>query len=116
MKTGTTPVWRLIWPVFGSANQLTAGLALMGISAYILKGLKKKPTFTIIPMFFMLATTIAALILLVRTNMKGTTLPLGIASLILIVLAVWLVVETFAALGKKREAPAKAVQEAKGSK
>jgi carbon starvation protein len=102
MKSGQTPIWRLIWPVFGSANQLTAGLALLGITAFILKGLKKKAWFTTIPMMFMIATTIVALILLARANLKGATLPLGIISVILIVLAVWLVVEAYFALVVKK--------------
>jgi carbon starvation protein len=102
MRSGQTPIWRLIWPVFGSANQLTAGLALLGITAFILKGLKKKAWFTTIPMMFMIATTIVALTLLARANLKGATLPLGIISVILIVLAVWLVVEAYFALVVKK--------------
>lgn len=102
MKTGETPVWKLIWPVFGSANQLTAGLALLGITAFIMKGLKKPAWFTGLPMVFMIVTTLAALILLVKANLSGPTLPLGIVSIILIVLAVWLVVEAYVALIKKK--------------
>jgi len=102
MRSGQTPIWKLIWPVFGSSNQLTAGLALLGITAFILKGLKKKAWFTTIPMIFMIGTTIVALILLARANLKGATLPLGIISVILIVLAVWLVVEAYFALVVKK--------------
>lgn len=102
MKSGQVPVWRLIWPVFGSANQLTAGLALLGITAYVIKGLKKPAWFTGLPMVFMIATTLAALILLAKANLKGATLPLGIISVILIVLAIWLVIEGYSALAKKR--------------
>ncbi|AZT91330.1 carbon starvation protein A [Caldicellulosiruptor changbaiensis] len=102
IKSGETPIWKLIWPVFGSANQLTAGLALLGITAYIIKALKKPAWFTSLPMVFMIVTTLAALVLLVKTNLSGPTLPLGIVSIILIVLAVWLMVEGYLALIKKR--------------
>ncbi|MEW9082041.1 carbon starvation CstA family protein [Caldanaerobacter subterraneus] len=98
----------LIWPVFGSANQLTAGLALLGITAFIMKGLKKPAWFTGLPMVFMIVTTLAALILLVKANLSGPTLPLGIVSIILIVLAVWLVVEAYVALIKKKTEEEKA--------
>lgn len=108
MKTGETPVWKLIWPVFGSANQLTAGLALLGITAFIMKGLKKPAWFTGLPMVFMMVTTLAALILLVKANLIGPTLPLGIVSIILIVLAVLLVVEAYLALIKKKTEEEKA--------
>ncbi|NPV88896.1 carbon starvation protein A [Coprothermobacteraceae bacterium] len=101
MKTGETPVWKLIWPVFGSANQLTAGLALLAITAFVMKGLKKPAWFSGLPMAFMIVTTIAALILLAKNNLTGPTLPLGIISVVLIVLAVWLVIEAYSALSKK---------------
>lgn len=114
MKSGQTPVWRLIWPVFGSANQLTAGLALLGITAYVIKALKKPAWFTGLPMVFMIVTTLFALVLLVKANLKGATLPLGIISIILIVLAIWLVIEGYLALarrGTKEEVQSKAQTE-----
>jgi len=48
------------------------------------------------PMVFMIITTIAALFLLVRSNItKAATLPLAIVAIVLIILAVWLVVEAY---------------------
>jgi len=53
-------------------------------------------------MVFMIITTIAALFLLVRSNItKTATLPLAIVAIVLIILAVWLVVEAYNALVKK---------------
>ena len=102
MKTGDQPVWAVIWPVFGSANQLLAGLALLAVTAWIMKGLHKSAWFTAVPMVFMIITTIAALFLLVRSNItKTATLPLAIVAIVLIILAVWLVVEAYNALVKK---------------
>jgi len=45
-----------LWPLFGTANQLLAGLALLVITVYLVK--KKIPTiYTVIPMVFMIAMT-----------------------------------------------------------
>jgi len=49
-----------IWQLFGASNQLIAALALLVITAYLLK--RGKPTcYTLVPAVFMLATTMAAL-------------------------------------------------------
>jgi carbon starvation protein len=53
--------WRLLWPVFGAANQLIAALSLLVVSAYVF-GFKKNAKYTLIPGIFMLATTEAALV------------------------------------------------------
>jgi len=67
-----------------------------------MKGLHKSAWFTAVPMVFMIITTIAALFLLVRSNItKTATLPLAIVAIVLIILAVWLVVEAYNALVKK---------------
>ena len=98
MKTGGKPAWQLIWPVFGASNQLVAALALLAIGVWIVKGLKKSANFVMIPMVFMLVTTIAALFLLIKDNMSNFILS-GI-SVVLLVLAVMLVKEAWAALKK----------------
>jgi carbon starvation protein len=56
-----TGSWKVIWPLFGSANQLTAALALLVITSWLLA--TRKPCWiTLIPAIFMLFTTIAALV------------------------------------------------------
>ncbi|AOY75010.1 carbon starvation CstA family protein [Clostridium formicaceticum] len=75
--------WAKIWPVFGSANQLLAALALMAVAVWLKKTGKNYKMF-IIPMVFMFAATLLALILLIKTNLG----PEG--SLILVVFPVLL--------------------------
>ena len=65
-ETGGKPTWAVIWPVFGAANQLVAALAFLGIGAWLYKGLNRKITFVMVPMWFMLITTLAALGFLIR--------------------------------------------------
>jgi carbon starvation protein len=55
----------LLWPMFATANQLLAALALIAVSAWLLKK-RRQAWFTILPAIFMVATTIAALLLLMQ--------------------------------------------------
>jgi len=98
-KTGNKPVWSIIWPVFGASNQLVAGLSLMAVGVWVKKGLKRSNQFIMIPMAFMLVTTVAALILLIKSNLSNPII--GVISLFLLILAVLLVKEAWAVLAKK---------------
>ncbi len=53
--------WQYLWILFGGANQLLSSLALMVASVWLLSQ-GKRATFTLIPMWFMFITTIAALL------------------------------------------------------
>jgi carbon starvation protein len=53
--------WQYLWILFGGANQLLASLALLVASLWLMSQ-GKKATFTLIPMWFMFITTIAALL------------------------------------------------------
>ncbi len=58
-----TNAYITIWPIFGTANQLLAALTLIAISAWLLiRGCNF--WFTILPAVFMLATTLASLMIL----------------------------------------------------
>jgi carbon starvation protein len=83
------PAWQAVWPVFGSTNQLLAGLALMVVFVWLSK--KGKPTFfVLIPMLFMLVMTIWALIQLVYQS--GFTI-IGSIAFILLCLSIVLIIE-----------------------
>lgn len=78
--------WRDIWPIFGSANQLIAALALIVITSWLLTR-KKKVIYTLIPAFFMLATAISALLIKIRECFVNREILLVIISIILLGLA-----------------------------
>lgn len=89
-------MWVQFWTLFGAANQLLAALSLLVISAWLHEN-RKRLAFTLLPMIFVLVTTLVALIQLVRSNLsttRGMDLALlnGVTSLSLIVLALYLVV------------------------
>lgn len=52
--------YKLIWPIFGAANQLLAALTLIAVTVWLHR-MGKRRWFTLIPALVMLATTIGAL-------------------------------------------------------
>lgn len=94
---------KVIWPVFGSANQLLAALALLAISVWLAK-VKRKNLFTVIPMCFMFIITLTALItLMLKTIKSGNYILFGVACLLFIV-AIILVVQGIQKLWGKQTA------------
>jgi len=71
--TGGGPAaFSYIWGTFGGANQLMAGLALMIVSLWLTR--EKRPTvYTVIPMLFMLVTTLSALTYLAYDGLWNPT-------------------------------------------
>lgn len=90
----------ILWQLFGTANQLLAGLALLVISLY-LRSLGRPTIYTVAPMGFMLIVTISALLWSGRNFLvQGNWLLFGFSGLILI-LSVWLLVEAAIALRRQ---------------
>jgi carbon starvation protein len=86
-----------LWPIFGTANQLLAAMALLTVSAWLLLR-KRRNWFTLVPAGFMVATTLVSLIiLLVGYVRKGSYILLGADVLLLALSAgvVTLSVKTF---------------------
>jgi len=111
--------WLTIWTAFGAANQLMAGLALLLIALWAMAE-GRKHTWALYPAFFMIITTIAALIYLAYTNFTKlgaakitvqatiASLLVGIIAVVLVVAAIVLVLDGLKALGKKKPGEAKA--------
>lgn len=89
---GWTNQFAVIWPIFGSANQLLAALALVAVSMWL--AARGKPNwFTLIPAIFMMATTMFALYkLLVVKYIPSGNIPLAVTDVILLVLAVGVII------------------------
>lgn len=85
--------YQKIWPIFGSANQLLAGLSLLAVSAWLAKS-GKKNLMTVIPMTFMFAVTLTALFFVARNNFAGGSMIIGIIASILFLLAIFLIITT----------------------
>lgn len=93
--------WQKIWPVFGASNQLVASLALFVLSCWLLaRG--KSIKFTIVPAFFMLITAITALISGLTKYIINKDIVLSIITILLIVLAGFMVWEIMPIILKRR--------------
>lgn len=100
--------YQLVWPIFGSANQLLAALALLAVASW-LKGSKLNYKMTVLPMFFMFAATLSSLILEVKNYLNLAMTKGGVANyimtvlpVVLFILALVLVVEGYKVLVKNR--------------
>ena len=90
-----------IWPVFGSANQLLAAIALLALTVWV-ANLKKGFLFVLIPMIFMFAVTLTALGTLVYQNFIINNYALSIISILLFALSVMLGIKAYGVLANGR--------------
>lgn len=85
----------IVWPVFGSANQLMAALALIAVSLWLTM-MKKPRFFTTIPALFMLTTTVYSLgFLSIKKFIPSGNIPLIGITIILFLLACFVFVIAF---------------------
>ena len=99
-----------IWGLFGAANQLLAGLALMAVAAWLGEAGKNNKMFYI-PMVFMLVATICSLCLTVKTKVGMIGAPemawgdwfQMIFAAAMVVLAIILVVEGIQTFSKQKK-------------
>lgn len=79
-----------LWPIFGSANQLLAALALLAVSVWLIKT-GVNPIFALIPMVFMFVVTLSSLVIFTWDNFMSHNYILAGFSLLLFILAVVLI-------------------------
>lgn len=100
-----------IWPIFGSANQLLAALALLTVSAW-LANRRRTNIMTVIPMIFMFAVTLTALALLMKKYLFTVekNFILGTFAVVLFILAIILLIEGISSLVKSKKTSKKEVE------
>ncbi|MCW9066545.1 MAG: carbon starvation protein A, partial [Ignavibacteriaceae bacterium] len=91
-----------MWPLFGSANQLLAALALLALTVWV-ANMKKGFLFVLIPMLFMFAVTLTALGMLIYQNFIIDNYTLSIISVLLFTLAILLGIKAYNVLLNGRE-------------
>ena len=99
--------WRTIWPIFGSANQLLSALALLSIAAWLAKS-GKDNRMVKYPMIFMFMVTLSALVILAKNNIMAGNYLLVFFAVVLFVLALVLIKESYPILFGKKEKMAEA--------
>jgi carbon starvation protein len=97
-----------LWPIFGSANQLLAALALLTIAVWMIRK-KKNALFVTLPMFFMFTVTLASLGLFAWKNFQDQVYVLSLIAALLFVLAISLMVLATRSIKKEIKEPAKAL-------
>lgn len=89
-----------IWPIFGSANQLLAAIALMAIAIWLANSNKSFKEF-IIPIIFMFIVTIVSLCFNIKANI-GVNYALVIIAVLLLILAIILIKEAIMFIKKEK--------------
>ena len=102
--------WVKFWTLFGASNQLLAALTLLAISVW-LHHRRQRVAFTLLPMAFVLVTTLYALVRLTAASFATAAndpvaMVNGITSAALIVLALYLVFRAIVQIRAEKMVPA----------
>lgn len=92
----------IIWPLFGTTNQLLAGLCLLVVSLLLLK-LGRPVWFTLLPMAFLLVMTILALLIQLWSFVSVGNWLLVIMDLLILVAAAMVALEAISAFMRERQ-------------
>ena len=98
---GDTLAFGRLWTLFGTTNQLTAGLALAVIAVWVTKN-GRNAMAQIIPLTFLLFMTVWALIINLREFVADGDWLLAPLDLAIFALAVWLIIEAVLAIRAAR--------------
>jgi carbon starvation protein len=85
------------WTLFGTSNQLLAGLTLLGVSVW-LRRTGRPCWFTVLPMLFMMTITVWSLTGQILTFFRARDIANGVTAVLLLSLATFLAVESSRAL------------------
>ena len=95
-----TGKWNKIWPMFGASNQLVAALTFIVISSWLLcKG--KSLRYTILPLIFMLVTSIGALVYQLAGFIKNREFVLVAVGIILMIMAIAMAADVLSVIKRK---------------
>ncbi|OHO64233.1 carbon starvation protein A [Corynebacterium sp. HMSC036D02] len=94
----------LIWPLFGTTNQLMAGLTL-SIIVVILTQLRRPTWPVLLPLVFVTAMSLWAAVLQLKTLFQAGNWLLLVIDAVIIVAAIWVIAEAITAISRARTAP-----------
>ncbi|MBM4184179.1 MAG: carbon starvation protein A [Gemmatimonadetes bacterium] len=96
----------IIWPLFGTSNQLLGALTLMVLTVFLIK-LKRPVWVTVVPLTFLIVMTIPALIIQLRGFWEAQNWLLIVMDLLILGASILVALEAVSAFGRaKREAAA----------
>ncbi len=86
------PCWKVVWPIFGSTNQLLAALVLLIVYTWVRKEKFNLKLSIIIPVIFMLVITLSALVYNVYIKLSSLTFDvITISSVFLLLLGIFII-------------------------
>lgn len=92
----------VIWPLFGTTNQLLAALTLLVLGVILVKkGRSSAPV--LVPFVFLVIMTLWALLVQLRGYWVDGNYPLAIMDLVILVTTIWVGLESLGALQKARK-------------
>ena len=95
----------LIWPLFGTTNQLLAGLTLLVLSVMLVK-LKRRYIFTLVPMVFVTLMSFLAAIYQLWDLFTSASYVLMAVDVVIIILAIFVILESTSAFTREKKAAA----------
>jgi carbon starvation protein len=93
---------RIIWPLFGTSNQLLGALTLMVLTVFLIK-LKRPIWVTVIPLTFLIVMTIPALIMQLRDFYQASNYLLVVMDLVILAASILVALEAVSAFGRARK-------------
>nr|VFK36917.1 MAG: carbon starvation protein [Candidatus Kentron sp. SD]VFK40564.1 MAG: carbon starvation protein [Candidatus Kentron sp. SD]VFK78388.1 MAG: carbon starvation protein [Candidatus Kentron sp. SD] len=95
------PAGLFLWTLFGTTNQILAGLTLLAVTLYLYR--RKRPIlYTMLPMFLVLGATIWAMSIEMRRAVENEQWSVTIIGGIILGFALWLIVEGILVVGRIR--------------
>jgi carbon starvation protein len=89
----------ILWGLFGTTNQILAGIVLLSVTIYLYK--RRKPiAYTLLPMLFMLGMTLTAMVMNLQSFIAQQRWPLVIVGSFILFMILWFTLE--AALAFRR--------------
>ncbi|WP_454831904.1 carbon starvation CstA family protein [Pseudoxanthomonas wuyuanensis] len=92
----------VIWPLFGTTNQLLAALTLSIISVILIKQ-GRNAWFTLVPLVFLLVMSVYALVVQLKTFYTDQNWLLLGMDIVILIAALWVTLEAFIAMSKGRD-------------
>ncbi len=93
------PAGLFLWTLFGTTNQILAGLTLLTVTIYLYR--KKKPIlYTMLPMFLVLSTTIVGMVMGIFGAINKEQWTVAIVGFTIFGLAVWVLIEALLVVKK----------------
>ena len=87
------PAGLTLWELFGTTNQILAALGLLAVSLFLYR-MKKPIVYTLLPMIAMMIMTVTAMVMKLRANLEAGHWHLLAVGGIILILVIWLVVES----------------------